>query len=328
MCETDYPHSDSTWPNCIEVVQKQIAHLTSEHAVQDPARQRRAALPVHPGRAPRARDRLTPDTRSTTMLLEQTRSRSSPVPGPASAAPRRCGSPRKARVSCAPTSTTTAPRRRCASSRQRAAPRSRSACDVTEEADVAAMVAAAVEQCGRLDIMFNNVGIPTPRLGMAFEEHTLDDFERLIAVNFRGVFLGCKHAVVQFKAPGRRWCDPQHRFGRGTRRLGRQRSTARPRARCTSSPRASRSSARADGIRVNAICPARMPYTGFMAAGGLGPPPDALEQVAQAAGAGHPLGKPITAEDCAAAAVYPVLRRPRPTSRACCFPSTAGTSPE
>ena len=28
MCETDYPHSDSTWPDCIEVVQKQIAHLT------------------------------------------------------------------------------------------------------------------------------------------------------------------------------------------------------------------------------------------------------------------------------------------------------------
>lgn len=30
MCETDYPHSDSTWPNCIEVVKKQICHLTPE----------------------------------------------------------------------------------------------------------------------------------------------------------------------------------------------------------------------------------------------------------------------------------------------------------
>ena len=27
MCETDYPHSDSTWPDCIEVARKQIAHL-------------------------------------------------------------------------------------------------------------------------------------------------------------------------------------------------------------------------------------------------------------------------------------------------------------
>ena len=30
MCETDYPHSDSTWPNCIEVVKKQIGHLPAE----------------------------------------------------------------------------------------------------------------------------------------------------------------------------------------------------------------------------------------------------------------------------------------------------------
>jgi predicted TIM-barrel fold metal-dependent hydrolase len=30
MCETDYPHSDSTWPDCIEVVKKQIAHLEPE----------------------------------------------------------------------------------------------------------------------------------------------------------------------------------------------------------------------------------------------------------------------------------------------------------
>ncbi len=30
MCETDYPHSDSTWPDCIEVAKKQIAHLRPE----------------------------------------------------------------------------------------------------------------------------------------------------------------------------------------------------------------------------------------------------------------------------------------------------------
>jgi predicted TIM-barrel fold metal-dependent hydrolase len=30
MIETDYPHSDSTWPNCIEVARKQVAHLTPE----------------------------------------------------------------------------------------------------------------------------------------------------------------------------------------------------------------------------------------------------------------------------------------------------------
>ena len=177
------------------------------------------------------------------------------------------------------------------------------ACDVSQDADVAATVAAAVEQYGRLDIMFNNVGIPTPRLGMAFEEHTLDDFERLTAVNFRGVFLGCKHAVQQFKAQGGGgvilntgsvaglvgWGGTVY----GATKGGVHQLTRAIAVECAPF-----------GIRVNAICPAAMPYTGFMAAGGMDLPADALEQVAQAAGAGHPLGKPITAEDCAEAAVY------------------------
>jgi hypothetical protein len=30
MCETDYPHSDSTWPNCITAVKKVIGHLPPE----------------------------------------------------------------------------------------------------------------------------------------------------------------------------------------------------------------------------------------------------------------------------------------------------------
>src|SRR5258708_1534811 len=38
--------------------------------------------------------------------------------------------------------------------------------DVSDEQQVQAMIAAAVEQNGRLDILFNNVGIPTPRLGL------------------------------------------------------------------------------------------------------------------------------------------------------------------
>ena len=74
--------------------------------------------------------------------------------------------------------------------------------NVAEEADVEAMIAAAVDHFGRLDILFNNVGIPTPRLGALLEEHTIEDFQRLTAVNLGGVFLGCKHAVLQFKKQG------------------------------------------------------------------------------------------------------------------------------
>jgi NAD(P)-dependent dehydrogenase (short-subunit alcohol dehydrogenase family) len=178
-----------------------------------------------------------------------------------------------------------------------------SVCDVSSDADVAATVAAAVERFGRLDIMFNNVGIPTPRLGMLFEEHTLDDFERLTAVNFRGVFLGCKHAVVQFKQQGDGGVilntgSVAGLVGWGGTVYGATKGAVHQLTRAIAVECAPQ------GIRANAICPAAMPYTGFMAAGGMDLPPDALDQVARAAGAGHPLGRPITAEDCAAAAVY------------------------
>ena len=47
MIETDYPHSDSTWPDSIDVVQKMIAPLSPRDAAQAAARERRAAVPVH-----------------------------------------------------------------------------------------------------------------------------------------------------------------------------------------------------------------------------------------------------------------------------------------
>ena len=81
------------------------------------------------------------------------------------------------------------------------------------------------------------------------------------------------------------------------------------------------------GIRVNAICPAGMPYTGFMAAGGMEVSGEDARAGGAHTGSMHPLGRPITAEDCAEAAVYlcsdrACQRHRRPASR-----STAGTSP-
>lgn len=176
-------------------------------------------------------------------------------------------------------------------------------CDVSSDADVTSTVSLAVEQFGRLDIMFNNVGIPSPRFGMLFEEHTLEDFERLTAVNFRGVFLGCKHAVVQFKQQGDGGVilntgSVAGLVGWGGTVYGATKGAVHQLTRAVAVECAPQ------GIRANAICPGAMPYTGFMAAGGLQLSDDTLDQVAEAAGAGHPLGKPITAEDCAAAAVY------------------------
>ncbi|HET9078056.1 MAG TPA: SDR family oxidoreductase [Acidimicrobiales bacterium] len=174
--------------------------------------------------------------------------------------------------------------------------------DVSRDGDVAAMIAAAVDRFGRLDIVFNNVGVPTPRLGLAFEDHTVDDFERLTAVNFRGVFLGCKHAVIQYKKQGGGGVilntgSVAGLVGWGGTVYGATKGAVHQLTRAVAVEAAPA------GIRVNAICPAGMPYTNFASAGGM-PPGTDIDQVASHVGAMHPLGRPITAEDCAEAAVY------------------------
>ena len=176
-------------------------------------------------------------------------------------------------------------------------------CDVAEDADVAAVIASAVSHFGRLDVMFNNVGIPTPRLGMIFEDHSLEDFERLTAVNFRGVFLGCRHAVLRFKEQGGGGVilntgSVAGLVGWGGTVYGATKGAVHQLTRAVAVEVAP------FGIRVNAICPAGMPYTGFMAAGGMALAGADLEAAAAHTGSMHPLGKPIRAEDCAEAAVY------------------------
>jgi NAD(P)-dependent dehydrogenase (short-subunit alcohol dehydrogenase family) len=175
--------------------------------------------------------------------------------------------------------------------------------DVSNDDDVAAAVGACADEYGRLDIMFNNVGIPTPRLGMSFLDHTLDDFDRLSAVNFRGVFLGMRNAVSRFQQQGGGGVilntgSVAGLVGWGGTVYGATKGAVHQLTRAVAVECAP------EDIRVNAICPGAMPYTGFMAAGGVEVPPDALEDVARAAGSIHPLGRPVTAEDCADAAVY------------------------
>jgi NAD(P)-dependent dehydrogenase (short-subunit alcohol dehydrogenase family) len=180
--------------------------------------------------------------------------------------------------------------------------------DVSQSDEVAAAVGAVAERFGRLDIVFNNVGIPTPRLGMLLEEHTPDDFARLIGANVAGVFHGCKHAVVRFKEQGGGGVilntgSVAGLVGWGGTVYGATKGAVHQLTKGIAIEVAP------FGIRVNAICPAAMPYTGFMAAGGLQVPDDALEKIAEQAGATHPLGRPITAEDCAEAAVFLVSDR-------------------
>lgn len=175
--------------------------------------------------------------------------------------------------------------------------------DVSEEQQVRDMVDVAVDRHGRLDIIFNNVGIPTPRLGAQLEDHTLDDFNRLVAVNLGGVFLGSKYAVLRFKEQGDGGVILNTGSVAGLVAWGGSVYGA-TKGGVLQLTRAVAIEGAPFGIRANAICPAAMPLTGFMTAGGLDVDEAQRAVIAEKVGAQHPLGRAITAEDCAEAALY------------------------
>ncbi len=72
-------------------------------------------------------------------------------------------------------------------------------CDVSDTAQVNAMVDAAVKQFGRIDILVNNAG---RALGNLVARMTDEDFDAVFATNVRGTFV-CSRAVLQHMIPQR-----------------------------------------------------------------------------------------------------------------------------
>ena len=170
--------------------------------------------------------------------------------------------------------------------------------DVSAEADVDAMIESAVERFGRVDLHHLNAGIPgSPK---PFEELTLEDFDRVLDVNLRGVFLGLRAAFRQYALQGtggaivttasigslRGSSDliPYHTSKHGVLGL----------MRCAAVHGAGR------GVRVNAIAPGIV-LTGLFANSGGGPGGAAdWEKRAQIA----PMRRPGTAEEVADLVVF------------------------
>ena len=73
--------------------------------------------------------------------------------------------------------------------------------DVANEADAQAMVDHAVTTYGRLDCLYNNAGV-MPEADHSVTDTSVEVWDQVMAVNVRGVFLGCKYAIPAMEATG------------------------------------------------------------------------------------------------------------------------------
>lgn len=71
--------------------------------------------------------------------------------------------------------------------------------DVSREGDVEAMFSSALENFGRVDAVLNVAGIGTAG---AIHEIELDEYERVMGVNLKGVMLGTKHGIKTMLSSG------------------------------------------------------------------------------------------------------------------------------
>ena len=72
--------------------------------------------------------------------------------------------------------------------------------DVTKEAAMAAMIAAAQKKWGRIDILHYNVGVSIAGGDAPPTEITEEAFDRVVAINLRGVVMACKHVLPVMRA--------------------------------------------------------------------------------------------------------------------------------
>lgn len=71
--------------------------------------------------------------------------------------------------------------------------------DVARASDARAMIDFTLEHCGQLDVLCNNAGIG---IAAVCHETSEEDWDRVMAVDLKGVFLGCKYAIPHMLTRG------------------------------------------------------------------------------------------------------------------------------
>ena len=170
--------------------------------------------------------------------------------------------------------------------------------DVTDEDSCAAAVAEVMAALGRIDVLFNNAGIAG--VGTV-EETSLDLWERVMAVNVRGVFLVAKAVLPGMVAAGRgsiiNMSSTIAEIG-----LARRASYAASKGAVLALTRQMQADYAAHGIRVNALLPGTIhtPFVDRYLAESYDDPVAGLEALRKRQLTGD-LGRP---EDVAAAALF------------------------
>ncbi len=165
--------------------------------------------------------------------------------------------------------------------------------DVSNEAQVVAMVKAAVDRWGRLDVMVANAGVSGRG---RTNETALADWERVIGVNLTGVFLCSKHAHAAMKAGGGGAIVNTASIMGLVATAGAVAYTAAKGA-VVNLTRSMALDYAGDGIRVNAVCP------GFMRSRMRGMVGDAGVNLDDLV-ARHPIGRLGDPEDVAKAIAF------------------------
>ena len=169
-------------------------------------------------------------------------------------------------------------------------------CDVSDEGQVQAMIAAAEARFGRLDVLCNNAGFGGPMAPL--HRQSLETWDRVHATNLRGAFLGMKYGIASMLRTGGGaivnttsasavvgW---KHHAVYGAAKAGVNQLT-----------KAAALDYSDQGIRVNAIAPGTM-WTGLVEASRTHAEPPAGFPVL----AGIPMGRWGLAKDIAQAALY------------------------
>jgi NAD(P)-dependent dehydrogenase (short-subunit alcohol dehydrogenase family) len=169
------------------------------------------------------------------------------------------------------------------------------AADVSQEADVDRMLAAVEQRFGRLDVLVNNAGVIHRKPVL---EEDLEGWERMMAVNLRGVFLCCRRALPLLIAARGAIVNLSSVLAFRTP-AGRTPAYDASKAGVVALTRAIAARHGPDGVRANAVCPGFVPTELNQDVWSAWSEQQRAEQVAQ-----FPLRRLGTPEDIAQAILF------------------------